>query len=62
MPPVLALYAEQFLEMKLFTFDYHENKSQKTVDLYVLLDQRFILHRNSPLNIFGMVYVVMTLF
>jgi len=31
MPPVLALYAKQFLEIKLFTFDYHENKSQKTV-------------------------------
>jgi len=27
MPPLLALYAKQFLEIKLFTFDYHENKS-----------------------------------
>jgi len=32
MPPLLALYAKQFLETKLFTFDYHENKSQRTVD------------------------------
>jgi len=32
MLPVLALYAKQFLEIKLFTFDYHENKSQRTVD------------------------------
>jgi len=31
-PHILALYAKQFLEIKLFTFDYHENKSQKTVD------------------------------
>jgi len=27
MPPVLALYGRQFLEIKLFIFDYHENKS-----------------------------------
>jgi len=32
MPPLLALYAKQFLEIKLFTFDYHENKSQRTID------------------------------
>jgi len=32
MPPLLALYAKQFLEIKLFTFDYPENKSQRTVD------------------------------
>jgi len=32
MLPVLALYAKQFLEIKLFTFDYHENKSQRMVD------------------------------
>jgi len=49
MPPVLALYAKQFLEIKLFTFDYHENKSQRTVDYDVLLDQRFIVRRSSPL-------------
>jgi len=29
---ILTLYAKQFLEIKLFTFDYHENKPQKTVD------------------------------
>jgi len=23
MPPLLALYAKQFLEIHLFTFDYH---------------------------------------
>jgi len=28
----LALYAKQFLEIKLFTFDYHESKSHRTVD------------------------------
>jgi len=28
------LYAKQFLEIKLFTFDYHEKKSQRTVDRY----------------------------
>jgi len=49
MPPLLALYAKQFLEIQLFTFDYHENKSQRTID-YVLLDQRFIVRRSSPLN------------
>jgi len=32
MPYILALYAKQFLEIKLFTFDYQENKSQRTVD------------------------------
>jgi len=32
MPPLLALYAKQFLEIKLFTFKYHENKPQRTVD------------------------------
>jgi len=32
MPHILALYAKQFLEVKLFTFDNHENKSQRTVD------------------------------
>jgi len=32
MPPLLALYAKQFLEIKLLTFDYHENKSQRMVD------------------------------
>jgi len=33
MPTVLvALYAKQFLEIKLFTFDYHKKKSQRTVD------------------------------
>jgi len=51
MPP---LYTKQFLEIKLFTFDYHENKSQRKVDLVVgtdvLLDQRFILHQSSPLK------------
>jgi len=31
-PHTLALYAKQFLEIKIFTFDYHENKSQRTVD------------------------------
>jgi len=31
-PHILALYAKQFLVIKLFTFDYHENKSQTTVD------------------------------
>jgi len=29
---ILVIYAKQFLELKLFTFDYHENKSQRTVD------------------------------
>jgi len=29
MPYILALYAKQFLEIKHFTFDYHENKSQR---------------------------------
>jgi len=46
MPPLLALYAKQFLEIKLFTFDYHENKFQRTVD-YV----RFIVRRSSPLKV-----------
>jgi len=32
MPSLLALYAKQFLEIKLFTFDNHENKSQRTID------------------------------
>jgi len=32
MPSLLALFAKQFLEIKLFTFDYHENKFQRTVD------------------------------
>jgi len=51
MPPLLALYAKQFLEIKLFTFDYHENKSQRTVDCTdVLLNQRFIVRRSSPLK------------
>jgi len=44
MPPVLALYAKQFLEIKIFTFDYDEKGTD------VLLDQRFILRRSSPLN------------
>jgi len=53
MPPLLlALYAEQFLEIKLFTFDYRENKSQRMVYLVpmFLLDQRFILRWSSPLS------------
>jgi len=29
MAPVLALYTKQFSEIKLFTFDYRENKSQR---------------------------------
>jgi len=32
MPPLLALYAKQFLEIELYTFDYHENKAQRTID------------------------------
>jgi len=32
MPYIQALYAKQFLEIKIFTFDYHENKSLRTVD------------------------------
>jgi len=32
MPPYTSVYANQFLEIKLFTLDYHENKSQRTVD------------------------------
>jgi len=47
MPPLLSLYAKQFLEIKLFTIDYHENKSLGT---NVLLDQRLILCRSSPLT------------
>jgi len=31
-PHILALYTKQFLEIKFFTFDYHENKSQRMVD------------------------------
>jgi len=27
-----VFYAQQFLEIKLFTFNYHENKSQRTID------------------------------
>jgi len=30
MLPLLALYTKQFLEIKLFTFDYHENKTGLT--------------------------------
>jgi len=48
MPPVLALYAKQFLEIERFTFDYHENNWLGTD---VLLDQRFILHQSSPLSL-----------
>jgi len=29
---ILALQAKQILEIQLFTFDYDENKSQRTVD------------------------------
>jgi len=57
MPLLLALYAKPFLEIKLLTFDYHQNKSQRTVDLVgtnVLVDQRLILRRSSPLR-FSMV-------
>jgi len=56
---ILALYAKQFLEIKLFTFDYHENKSQRMVytvnftGTNVLLDQMFILRRSSPLMYHG---------
>jgi len=46
---LVTLYTIQFLEIKLFTFDYHENKSQGT-GTKVLLDQRFISRRSSPLN------------
>jgi len=47
-PYILALYPKQFLELKL-TYDYHENTSQRAVDWLPMLDQRFILHRSSPL-------------
>jgi len=52
MPYILALYSKQLLEIKLFTFDYHENKSKRMVDYgtNVLLDQRFILRQSSPLT------------
>jgi len=42
MPPLQALYAKQFLEIKLFTFDYPENKSQRTVD--------YVPTKGSPLT------------
>jgi len=48
---ILALYTKQFLEIKLFTFDHHENISENGwLSTNVLLDQRFILQRGSPLN------------
>jgi len=52
MPPLLALYAKQFLEIKLFTFDYRENKTKENgwLGTDVLLDQRFIVRRSSPLS------------
>jgi len=35
MPPVLALYAKQFLEIKLFTFYYLENKRLTSTDVFI---------------------------
>jgi len=32
MHPYTSVYAKQFLEIKLLTFDYFENKSQRKVD------------------------------
>jgi len=37
-------------QIKLFTFDYHESKSQRTVVTNVLLDQRLILRWSSPFS------------
>jgi len=55
MPYILAVYTKQILEIKLFTFDYHEKKYQRMVSLHtnVLLDQRFSLCRSSPLSLDG---------
>jgi len=39
----------QFLEIKLFTFDYHENKSQRTVDFVPMFYLFYIGRRSSPL-------------
>jgi len=51
MPYILGLKANLWFKLKLGTFDYHENTSQRTVDK-VLLIPRFILHLNCPLSIF----------
>jgi len=49
MPPLLALYAKQFLEIQLFT-SWKQISENGWLGTNVLLDQRFIVRRSSPLT------------
>jgi len=45
----ICFHDKQFLEIKLFTFDYHEKSNLRCLGANVYLDQRFILRRSCPL-------------